>query len=110
MPNSLNFLAAAITTTFVVTSTLALPSNNINQESPPLSSYSADLPPDIAPLFPSTGAAGLTIPSTRSPGITGLDSTAFEPSGSLQDSSVAQLGFDVVVGFLFFWLLLVFIM
>ncbi|XP_047962010.1 classical arabinogalactan protein 26-like [Salvia hispanica] len=99
--SSLNFLAAAITTTFIVSSTSAL------------SPYT-ELPPDIAPLLPSTGARGATpptgaveptIPSTHSPpnpditGSTGLD-TAFGPSGPLQDSfAVPQVGVRVLGAF-----------
>ncbi|KAI3459309.1 hypothetical protein Pfo_015972 [Paulownia fortunei] len=137
---SLGFLAAAITTTFVASSILALPSNKLNSETPaissapaallpnpPLSSYT-ELPPDIAPLLPSTGGTAdpptgsfmPTIPSTRSPpnpditGSTGLD-TAFAPSGSFQDSSAESqilmkgFGLDVFPRFLAFWLVVVFI-
>ncbi|KAH6768573.1 hypothetical protein C2S51_013909 [Perilla frutescens var. frutescens] len=114
---SLNFLAAAIiTTTFIVSSTLALSPNMPT---------SAALPPDIAPLLPSSGGGAgpptgefmPIIPSSRSPpnpditGSTGLD-TAFGPSGPLQDSSavprVKVLGLNVYAELLAFWLVLVF--
>ncbi|KAK6122626.1 hypothetical protein DH2020_043625 [Rehmannia glutinosa] len=116
------FLAAAITTTLVASSSILANSETHAM----LAAFSyTELPPEIAPLLPSTGGMAdpptgsfiPTIPSSRSPpnpditGSTGLD-TAFAPFGPLQDSSVVSQvsvkGFKhnkAFLGFLAFWLI-----